>query len=324
MASVPTFCRHNRLTANCPICTREQNVAMRPLVSGGSASAPPPTREHKPERQSKGARPRAPRAVRERANAVKVRKLVRGADDGFASPLLPGLKSSEDAQRLVEELAFATTRLEAMAAVAAGSLQLDGPWPLIAGVTAANETEVDGGSGELDLEARARLAFETALSGDRGVSDAQTVASITESYDAWWGRAGSQQAALIGEQYWTPERRFDRVFERMAFKGFGRDPRFEMLVLLGRLGVFDLRAGSLHLTGENEATWAGKRAMGIADPVLLERRAREFAEACEAPLEALDLAFHNWGSGKRVGDGIDPDTPGDEFVLDAGTNALGL
>ena len=35
-------------------------------------------------------------------------------------------------------------------------------------------------------------------------------------------RAGSQQAALSGDAAWTPERRFARVFERLALPGFGR------------------------------------------------------------------------------------------------------
>jgi hypothetical protein len=305
---VPTFCRHNRLTANCPICSREQNLAMRPLVSGGSASAP--VREPKPERageprtRAKTARPGATRVVRERANAVKVRKLARGADDGFASPLLPGLRSSEDAERLVEEYAFAVVRLEAMQ-------NPTGIWAEIA-------------DGAKDIEERSSLALRAALTGDRGVGDESSVEAVTAAYEAWVARAGSQQAALTGEPSWTPERRFERIFERLAFKGFTRDARFEMLVLLGHLGVYELRAGSLQLAGENEATWAAKRAMGIADPTLLERRVGDFAAACDAPLDALDLALHNWGSGHRLGAGIDPETPGDEQVLAAGRDALGI
>ena len=35
---MPTFCRHNRLVQNCPICAREQDVEMRPVVSPGGQS----------------------------------------------------------------------------------------------------------------------------------------------------------------------------------------------------------------------------------------------------------------------------------------------
>lgn len=285
---------------------------MRPLVSGGSASGPSARkREHgdargpSSARGAGGASPGATRAVRERANAVKVRKLARGVDDGFASPLLPGLKSSEDAGRLVDEVAFAAARLKLMNGEAGGV------WAEISDPAA-------------DLEARTRLALESVLAGDRGVSGAGAVASVTAAYDAWVARAGSQAGAFTGEPAWTPERRFARVFERLAFGGLTRDARFELLVLLGRLGLYELNPGSLQLTGENEATWAAKRAMGIADVVLLERRVKEFAEACEAPLEALDLGLQNWGSGKRIGAGIEPATPGDPGVLASGRRSLGL
>ena len=40
-----------------------------------------------------------------------MRRVARGADDGYQSPLVIGLKSSEDAGRLAEELAFAAHRL---------------------------------------------------------------------------------------------------------------------------------------------------------------------------------------------------------------------
>ena len=40
-----------------------------------------------------------------------MRRVARGADDGYRSPLVIGLKSSTDAARLAEELAFADHRL---------------------------------------------------------------------------------------------------------------------------------------------------------------------------------------------------------------------
>src|SRR5437764_7901517 len=36
---VPTFCRHNRLIHNCPICSREQEIELRPIVSPGAAGS---------------------------------------------------------------------------------------------------------------------------------------------------------------------------------------------------------------------------------------------------------------------------------------------
>src|ERR1017187_10189973 len=109
---MPTFCRHNRLVQNCPICAREQHVEMRPVVSpsgstraGSSArSAPRPS-----------TRPRS-RSGSGRSPGVTVRRLERGSDDGYRSALVRGLKSSLDAERLADELAWATARLAQLGA----------------------------------------------------------------------------------------------------------------------------------------------------------------------------------------------------------------
>ena len=96
------------------------------------------------------------------------------------------------------------------------------------------------------------------------------------------------------------------------------------LTLLGRLGLYDLRAGRLFPGGENTVPWAAKRALGIGDPLLLERRAAELALACDVPLEALDLALHNWGSGTRLAGGLPDDAEGDPMLLEQAESALGL
>ncbi len=105
-----------------------------------------------------------------------------------------------------------------------------------------------------------------------------------------------------------------------------RDARFDLLVCLGRLGVFELRAGALMLGGSDEVTSAAKRLLGIGDPLLLERRAAALAEACAVPLEALDLALYNWalppGRGERVSLGV-PGEP-DQSAADAARRALGV
>jgi hypothetical protein len=66
-------------------------------------------------------------------------------------------------------------------------------------------------------------------------------------------------------------------------------------VLLGHLGVFDLRPWSLHLTEATDPTTvAAKRVFGIGDALNLQRRAGELAAAGGVPIEALDLALLNW------------------------------
>ncbi len=239
-------------------------------------------------------------------SGVRVRKLERGADDGYSSGLVQGLKSSVDAERLAEEIAFATTRLVVIAA--------DTP--------AAFAAIVDPSA---DLEERTWAAVQWELDPNAELVSWSSGAGA-DAYRAWAERAGSQQAAITGESYWTPQRRFERIFERLGSVGLDREPRFDLLVVLGRLGLYELEAGRLFLSGENETTWAGKRALGIGDPLLLERRATDLAAACGVPLAALDLAFHNWGvgSGARTGRGVSDDLEPDPDVLAATRGALGL
>jgi hypothetical protein len=237
---------------------------------------------------------------------VRVRQLVQAADDGYRSELVTGLKASADAERLATELAFAAARLAELAAdppavyaeIAAepdaeealwlafltaylGPTQDEDPF---AGIRAAHVPWASGELPDLGVARGPRSSHDPAI-GERTVL----------AYRAWAHRAGGQKAAFAGESSWTAERRFDRLFERLALKGFTRAGRYELLVALGRLGVVDLRASSLQLT-DDAATTAAKRVFGIGDKLLLERRARDLADAVELPIEALDLALYNWGA----------------------------
>jgi hypothetical protein len=324
---VPTFCRHNRLVQNCPICSREQHVEMRPIVSSGT----PEQRERRPaSRPAAGSRRAASRP------GVRVRHLERAADDGYRSGLVPGLRASADAERLAEEIAFAAARLERLAGAPPGLYAevasdgdveerawlafliaylcpLEGEEPFAA-IDAARTTWASGDPPALE-------GIET---GPRTAHDPARGSATIEAYRAWAGRAGSQAQAFTGEESWTPERRFGRVFERLALPGFQRDARFDLLVTLGRLGVFELRAGALELGGSDEVTVAAKRAFGIGDALLLERRAAALAEACGVPLEALDLGLYNWGRGERATIGLGADAEANDAAPDGARRALGL
>ncbi|MFL5865433.1 MAG: hypothetical protein ACJ780_32475, partial [Solirubrobacteraceae bacterium] len=114
---MPTFCRHNHLVQNCPICSREQDVAMRPKVSPGGHTVRPPrsagaSGTSTPPGPGGGTRSGSARGGARGSGGLTVRQLSRAAEDGFRSPLVPGLRSGSDAQRLAEEMAFAATRLE--------------------------------------------------------------------------------------------------------------------------------------------------------------------------------------------------------------------
>jgi hypothetical protein len=311
-SKMPTFCRHNRLLQNCTICAREQNFEARPVVSSSAPKSTAPREDGPGAERQRTPRAAKPGAARSSSGGVRVRRLARGVEDGYRSPLLPGLKSSEDAERLAEEIAFATTRLSLMEQVAAGT-ELPGTDP------SWSEIAVPG-----DLDARTMAAFEHVLDGPRGIKSGNRDDAIA-GFDAWGARSGSHAQAFAGEPSWTPERRFERVFERLGgIRGLDRDTRYELLTLLGHLGVYELRGGKLFLSGENEATWAAKRALGIGDPLLLERRAAQLAQACGMPLEALDLALHNWGSGVRTADGLHDDAEPDEGLLGQAQEAFGL
>lgn len=327
---MPTFCRHNRLIQNCPICSREQSVELRPIVSSSAPRTSQPR-----ERSPRAARPQAARTRTGAGAQLKVRRLARGRDDGFRSPLVPGLKSSADAERLSEELAFAAARLKSLAehppglyaevADRAGDVEertwlaflitymspLDGEDPF-ASIRHARTSWASGEAPALD---------ELPL-GPRTAHDSARGTRTFDAYRAWAQRAGSQAAAFTGEQVWPPERRFARVFERLALPGLHRDARFDLLVVLGRLGVYDLQAGTLALGGDNQVTVAAKRAFGIGDPLLLERRALALAGACELPLAALDLALYNWERGERATVGLGTSTEPDADALSAAYDAL--
>jgi hypothetical protein len=337
---MPTFCRHNRLIQNCPICSREQSIEPRPLVS---SSAPRSTLPRTPSERARSGptRPGGPRSASGRStgssSGLRVRRLARSADDGYQNRLVPGLRSSVDAENLADELAFASTRLAALehdppglyaeVADAQGDIE-ERTWLafLIAYLSPldANDPFASIEVARTSWASDELPSLDGAELGPRTAHDAARGAQTIEAYRAWAARAGSQAAAFSGEAAWTPERRFARVFERLALPGFHRDARFELLVALGRVGVYELRAGALQFGGVGEVTVAAKRALGIGDTMLLERRATELASACAVPLEALDLGLYNWERGTRSTVGLGPDAEADPDALEAARSALGL
>jgi hypothetical protein len=155
-------------------------------------------------------------------------------------------------------------------------------------------------------------ALEGAALGPRSSVDRAQPQRTVAAYRAWAGRAGSQAAALSGDDAWSAERRFGRVFERMALPGFGRAGRFELLASLGRLGLVDLAPDDLKLVDASDGAVIGaKRVFGIGDRLLLERRAAELAEAVGVPLDALDLALFNFAQPESrratMGSNAEPD-----------------
>jgi hypothetical protein len=282
---------------------------------------------------------------------VRVRRQERAVEDGYASSLLPGVRASADAARLAEELAFANGRLLVLsgtgegssgdeplpelyaeaAALAGADLEqacwicflsaylcpLDGPEPF-AGISRA----LAGGRDELTDLSDIPL-------GPRSAHDPARGAATLDAYRAWYRQAGSQALAFTGEETWSPQRRFERLFERLALPGMTRAARYELLCLLGGLGLFALQADSLHLSSarsaaaEDATTLAAKRVFAIGDPLLLERRARSLADSIPVPIAALELALSNWQADERATLGFASEVA-DAATLEAARDALGL
>jgi hypothetical protein len=277
-----------------------------------------------------------------------VQRQQRAAEDGYSSPLLPGVRASADAGRLAEELAFANGRLLVLAGEAAEA-QLPALYVEAQALAVSERLEqatwicflsaylgpLEGAEPFAGIES-ALLLDRDALEdlseiplGPRTSHEPARGAETLNAYRAWYGQAGSQAAAFTGDQSWSPERRFERVFERLALPGFTRAARYELLLLLGSLGLYELRAGSLHLSSargvasEDPATLAAKRVFAIGDPLLLERRAAALAEACATPIGALEPALADWGSGTRATRGFSPEVA-DEQTRRRVQEALGL
>ncbi|HEY7953552.1 MAG TPA: hypothetical protein VID70_11270 [Solirubrobacteraceae bacterium] len=340
---MPRFCRHGRFIERCPICRDTVPELARPKGSAVGAGR---------SRGSSGATAR--RAPRSGARNLRVYRdgVPRGEDDGYRSALLPTLHNSADAQRLAREVAFSHGRLLAlenappdlyaeirqqdsweratwMCFLAAYLSPLQGEAPFI-GIRQALHA-CGGGRGEVpDWRAADELGdlADVAL-GPRTSHDPARGADTLRGYLQWAERAGSQVRAFSGDPTWSEQRRFERVFERLQLPGLGRMGRYELLVTVGRLGLYELHADSLHFAGaathatDDLATLTAKRLFGIGDPFILERRAGELAEAIAVPIEALDLAFANWGAGERANLGV-PDECSDAEALARAHGALEL
>jgi hypothetical protein len=371
---MPTFCRHNRFIERCPICSKTLPGASEPRRSQ--------TSRRTGERVSSHRSARGPRAEQ----GLRVRHETRAVDDGYRSELVPGLRSSADAERLADELAFAHARLLALAAdppslfgeIRAGAgadveaatwacfllvyfspLEDEEPFagireaiaaippPPVVGSNGDREGAVPAGTdgdregarwpGPADLEALP-LGPRSSHAPGRGPSTLLAYAhwaargggsaAVAPDSAAAPQRAG-QTVAFMGDPGWSAQRRFERVYERLALPGLSRAARYDLLVTLGRLGIYPLIPERLYLgvgrgPSEEDPTTAGaKRVFGIADAQLLERRAASLAVDAGVPIEALDLALANWVGPQRATLGV-PVQAGDPAAGERARAALGL
>ena len=298
---MPTFCRHGRFLQNCRICSAAEKAEApaRPASTRSSSSS------------GSGSGTTAKRSSGRGSSAVVVRRQARAVEDGYENELVPGLKASGDAKRLAAELAFATARLAELAAdppglYAEAALADDREEALWLAFQIAHLSPLAGDDGPFAPIESARTTWASGepprlgdgiVLGPRTTVDPKSPTRTAEAYRAWAARGGGQDGALRGESAWTPQRRFSRLFERLALPGFARAGRVELLTSLGRLGLVEVEPGELRFAdgASDPTTVAAKRVFGIGDAYLLEQRAAALAEEAEVPLAALDLGLFNFG-----------------------------
>jgi hypothetical protein len=296
---VPRFCRHGALAERCPIC--------QPAVEAAARSTPA-----RPRRSPSDNRPRSNLSSRGR---LVVRHEARALDDGYRSPLAPGLRATADARRLAAEIAFAAARLT--------ELERDPPG-LYAVVAAERELEEASwlafmiaylGPLEPPEDPFAAIAavrvpwgssprLDGVEVGPRGAHDPGRGDATIDAYQRFAERAGGQERALTGDPSWSAEQRFERIHERLALPGLRGRARYDLLVTLGRLGRYPLAPTALLVGDEDPVTLAAKRVFGIGDRMTLERRTRELARAAQIPVASLDLALENWARAERITQGV--------------------
>lgn len=319
MLAVPTFCRHGRFEASCGICRSEK------------AKAEPQARSAAPRGGGTAARRPAssnPAAPKPRTRTVVTGKLSRNVDDGFRSDLLPGVRSSADVMLLAQELTKAEARLAALSSPEAGPwnaltpfLGRRGPAFVVAlTVAVASPDEAANSVATAESAVAALLAIDPSLEALDALAGASEVASILDGgprgprgHDAAGAAlavpaqlatrsGGSLEASLIGEQAWSPERRFARLLDRLALRGLPRAVRYDILVALGRTGVLPVQADGLHLGGD-QVTDAAKRLFAVGEVSLLEKRAAAVVEATGVAWDAFELALWNIAGADATGTG---------------------
>ena len=277
---MPLFCRHNRLTANCPICSRE--LAAERQAAHARAARPHALR----------ARSRA--STQRRAPGVVTKRVARAADDGYRNPLVPGLRATADAERLAAALAWADARLEP-----------PGPHPAVAEEPDQEEAFwlafllalVPPGARELhEAIVASRPSWASGEAPDIPGADPRTM----PAYRAWAERAGTQAEAFLGEPgvdaraALRPHLRAARAARpgaRRALRAAEHARRRRRLRRRRR------RAARRQDRRRDHARRQAPARLGRRDAARAPRR-RPRAGGCGVRIGALDRALAVWGEGE--------------------------
>ena len=273
---MPLFCRHNRLTANCPICSgslppsaRRPHPARPARVRGSRATGAqrrsPGDRDQarRPRRRRRLPQPARPRPARDRRRrAPRRRARVGGRPPRVPRPAPRGRRGAGAGRGVLARV------------------------PARARPARAHELH------------EAIVASRPSWASDEAPEIAGADPRTIPAYRAWAGAPARRPRRFLGEPTWSPERRFGRAFERLALPGFAARPATSCWSRSAPPGPHDLAADALHIGKLDDATiLAAKRLLVSGDAMLLERRAAELAKAAGIRLGALDRGARGVGRG---------------------------
>ena len=280
------FCRHNRLTSKCPICSRELEEQLRSKAPVRHVTVRKPGASSTP-------RARSDRRRRARSGRLVTRKLARAADDGYRNPLVPGLQGDRRCRTARDRAHRRRTRGSSRPGRTRDRRDARRRAGDLAGVP-------------VRARARAPRRASTRRSPPWADADVSRAARRPSSAPPPPTAPGSSAPARRrprsrARRSGRPERRFGRVFERLALPGFTPRRALRPADRARRRRPLPAR-GATPCTSSRTTptTLAAKRALVSGDRMLLERRARDLADASELPIAALRPRPRRLGHARRA------------------------
>jgi alpha-glutamyl/putrescinyl thymine pyrophosphorylase-like protein len=119
---------------------------------------------------------------------------------------------------------------------------------------------------------------------------------VLNSFIKWVKLSGqSPRKAFAAEGANTPEARFDLLYKSLEdVWRLGRTARFDMLHLLGDLGILSVKPGSCYLVGATGPLKGAQKFWGSLRPKRLSELADQTARRLEVPMNVFEDALCNW------------------------------
>jgi hypothetical protein len=121
----------------------------------------------------------------------------------------------------------------------------------------------------------------------------QIIFQVVASFLDWGTENGGTPSAAFGVgPRGNPEARFDALFKSLrGIYRFDRTGAFDLLCLLGGLGVLPVRAGSCYLIGSTGPLKGARKLWGKRSPSELARLADVTAKALRIPYDVFEDAL---------------------------------